>query len=140
MRNFPVAVFLVLTGCASQGALPTTTTTTAASVASAEPAATEPSVPAGDLACRTSTGARTYEYFLQWEPSGKASGTLRITTPGDGVVETQSIRAERYAGMVVIDRLMSADLATHLAILRDKNGKKSLQQGDDDTHAWSACQ
>jgi hypothetical protein len=89
--------------------------------------------PAGELACRLNTGARTYEYFLEWK-GGSASGTLRITS--DGIVETQIINAGRYKDTVFVDRPGSTDLVSHLATIRERAGKKLIKADGSD---WTEC-
>jgi hypothetical protein len=85
-----------------------------------------------------STGARTYEFFFQWESDGAGHGTLRITDTS-GIVETQVVSGTRYKDMIVVDRPGTTDLVDHMALIRDQGGKRAIQQGGA-SEPWSACQ
>lgn len=90
--------------------------------------------PPGEKVCRTekSNGSAT-EVFLTWD-GNEATGTLREYAPS-GMVHDRRVKAERANNIVIIDDIREHDLATHLAVVATKDGKKLMRLDDQ----WSPC-
>jgi hypothetical protein len=131
-------VALALGACAAP-ASQTTVTSAAVSSPTVAPAAKEAEKTAagpGQLACHAeSRDDGTTELFLDWAGS-TAKGVLRRTAPSGNVTE-QTVRAERYKGLIIADDVLATDLAVHAATLVEVGGKKRIRVGE--TAIWAEC-
>ena len=130
----------LVVGCSPPLTGATSTTAAAVSTASSPPSpetAEAAEVPAGELACRTTSVTEgTSELYLDW--SGEvAKGVLRRVVPS-GMVYVLPVRAERYKGAIIADAPAETDLVCHQAVVGQQDGKKYMRVGDRQ-QPWTLC-
>lgn len=130
--------------CASEP--PATATLSAADVAKireenahpkAAPLPTEGEVPEdGKLVCHATRPDRgSYELYLKWT-NGTAKGVLRDIAPSGNVTKT-NVGADSHGGITVVDELFNGDLAEHIAIVKNDDGKRLMRVNG--AGPWLVC-